>query len=403
MEFDRPAKTLAREEFCHKLTRILSQQFPDEIVESMSIAPDLHHSLSSNFARGISRRGSLQWAVLGVPEGDPIGAVENSLTFALLWLDRARQLNRRGTLAGVRLILPKDQAQAVAYRCHALSSSVQIEIYELDPVREDVKRIDVASAVNLTAHIVPQREMQSLVDAVRGLLGPIIAHAPNAIRMHPSLPGREVWLRFHGLAFARWEDGEIFFGLKEPRKKLRPDTQTTFREMVTQLQVYRCPQASDTTHPLFRAQPERWLESIISEDVTRIDANLDPRFVYGQVFTRSGEQHGIFRPSYRYAWRAAGNSRTQDQRLYSPAAAGCGLLAADSATFGRRRIFAQRLLCANGAATNRTHRIFGCACTALPSHHRYSFPFADFADGSSTDRPYRKLAERNSCCVATVI
>ena len=41
------------------------------------------------------------------------------------------------------------------------------------------------------------------------------------------------------------------------------------------------------------AQAERWLESIVREDVTRIDPSLDPRFVYSQVFANAGGEHGI--------------------------------------------------------------------------------------------------------------
>jgi hypothetical protein len=57
--------------------------------------------------------------------------------------------------------------------------------------------------------------------------------------------------------------------------------------------VYRHPLASDTRHPLYRAQAERWLESLIRNDVTRVDSVLDSRFVYAQVFAGSGGEHGI--------------------------------------------------------------------------------------------------------------
>jgi hypothetical protein len=44
---------------------------------------------------------------------------------------------------------------------------------------------------------------------------------------------------------------------------------------------------------LFRAQPERWLETLVREDVTRVDANLDPKFAYAQVLANAGGEHGI--------------------------------------------------------------------------------------------------------------
>lgn len=40
-------------------------------------------------------------------------------------------------------------------------------------------------------------------------------------------------------------------------------------------------------------QAERWLEAIVANGVTRIDAVLDPRFVYAQVFANVAGEHGI--------------------------------------------------------------------------------------------------------------
>jgi hypothetical protein len=62
---------------------------------------------------------------------------------------------------------------------------------------------------------------------------------------------------------------------------------------VTDLEFHRHPLASDTRHRLYRSQPERWLESLVREDVTRIDVALDPRFVYSQVFANVCGEHGI--------------------------------------------------------------------------------------------------------------
>jgi hypothetical protein len=62
---------------------------------------------------------------------------------------------------------------------------------------------------------------------------------------------------------------------------------------VHDLEVHRHPLASDTRHSLYRLQPERWLESIVREDVARIDAMFDQRVVYAQVFANAGGEHGI--------------------------------------------------------------------------------------------------------------
>jgi len=65
------------------------------------------------------------------------------------------------------------------------------------------------------------------------------------------------------------------------------------KQLLQELAVRRNPLATDTRHDLYRAQPERWLESLVREDVTRVDAMLDTRFVYAQVFASAGEERGI--------------------------------------------------------------------------------------------------------------
>ncbi len=292
-EFDRSARHLSREEFCQRLGRILAERFPDETLESLTISPDLEHSLSGSYARGILRNGSAQWAVLAVPDGEPPEAAENSLTFALLWLDRAGNSCRRGFISGLRLIVPKGASRAAAHRFQTLSGKLNLELYESDPARETLERVDPHSTGNLDTWLVPQRESQSLLDQARDALEPLIALGPKAITVHPVVASREVWLRFRGLAFARWDDGKVFFGAGDPREKVTAGSHAALKRLLNNLEVHRHPQATDTRHALYRAQPERWLESIVREDVTRVDVALDPRFVYAQVFANAGGEHGI--------------------------------------------------------------------------------------------------------------
>ena len=262
MNFDRAARETTRQAFCERLRRILAEQFPDEIVESLTISADLEHSLSGNYARGILR-GAAQWAVLGVADNKSTDTVENSLTFALLWLERIRQLSRRGTTMGLRVILPKGGARVVAQRMGALRPKLALELYEREPVRETLQRLDPRTAGNIDSWIVPQRETQSLLDKARAALEPIVALAPRAISVHASVASAEVSLRFRGLAIARWEEGRVVFGAGERREELNGVSRPALNKLLHDLETYRHPLATDTRHSLFRAQPERWLEAIV--------------------------------------------------------------------------------------------------------------------------------------------
>jgi hypothetical protein len=293
VEFDQSERETLRQAFCARLSRLLAEQFPDETVESLTTASDLEHSLSGSYARGLLRRGSSYWAFLGVSHSESADTIDNSLTFALLWLERAKENGRRGTICGLRLILPAGASRTVAHRFGALDRKVQVELYELDPLRETIERRDPRSAGNVDSWLVPQGESQSLLDSAHLALEPIVALAPRSITVHPAVAAGEVWLRFRGLAIARWHESRISFGSTDPRQPLTANSRPQLAKLINDLEAYRHPLATDTRQPLYRAQAERWLESLVREDVTRIDASLDQRFVYRQVFANSGGESGI--------------------------------------------------------------------------------------------------------------
>jgi hypothetical protein len=111
IDFERSAREVSREEFYEHLKGLLASQFPDETVESATISADLQHSLSGNYVRGLSKRGSRHKAFLAVPDDESQDTVNNMLTFALLWLDRIGKSNHRGTVEGVRLNPSKELLQ----------------------------------------------------------------------------------------------------------------------------------------------------------------------------------------------------------------------------------------------------------------------------------------------------
>jgi hypothetical protein len=291
-DYARSPRELSREEYCEQLRRILAEQFPDETLEKISIAADLEHSLSRVYARGISRRGTASFAFLAVSEAESLDAVESSLTYALLWLERARRSQHGNRICALRLILPQGKSSVLAYRLAAIDPRLAVQIFELDPLREVLERINPTNDGNVMTALVPRRETQLLLDRAEAAIAPVVALAPRSIRVHASAT-REVHLRFNGLTFARWQDGNVLFGLEGPEQELTPATGKALRQLIAKLGAYRHPQASDLRHPWFRAQAERWMQSVILDDVSRVDVSLDPAHVYEQVFAQGGGQHGI--------------------------------------------------------------------------------------------------------------
>jgi hypothetical protein len=293
LDYARAEKTISREEFCERLRRILAEQFPDETLEKISVGQDLEHSLSRIYARGILRRGSTSAAFLAVPEGESQDALESSLTFGLLWLEKSRQSAKRASLGGLRLIVPLGKSGALANRLRAIDNRLTVQIFELDPLRETLERVDPCASGNVASWLVPRREAQLLLDRARAALEPIVAMSPECIRAHASPQSQEVVLRFRGLAFARWMESKIYFGSESIWEELRPHNERALKQLIANLQNFRNPLARNVRHPMYRAQAERWMQTLVYEDVSRIDIALDPEHVYEQVFAQVAGHQGV--------------------------------------------------------------------------------------------------------------
>lgn len=293
LKYDTAARELEHEVFRQRLAAICAEQFPDDTLESLTVAPDLEHSLSGNYARGVLRRGKQCWALLAMPPGALTEPAYHALTFALLWLDRVRRTEQCGHPAGLRIIVPKRVAAGVARLLPALDPGIRIVLYELDSHRNILKEVDPHGLSNADSWLVPARETQLLLDRAKPALDPILSLVRGTVGFHAVTSAREVWLRFRGIPFARWEEGCTYFGVPHPDREYLASSRAELQRQLHELELHRHPLASQTRHPLYRALPERWLESMVREDVTRIDSALNPQFAYTQVFANVAGERGI--------------------------------------------------------------------------------------------------------------
>ena len=278
---------LTREQFRARFRELLAGQFPDEDVLSLTTAPDLKRSLSGNYARGVQARGREARAVLGVPPTENSASTDAALACALLWLDWARERNPKKHVAGLRLFLPEGRSAVTCHRLQALSRDLPLELYEFDWARERVRRVDPRDAGNLDSRLVPRREVERLqAEAARAGepfgLGEQETRSPGVDAV--AVPGtRAVSWRFRGLEFARYEAGMVRVVGDSGELIAAGARPNLIARRLEDLRRFRQPDPPDARHPLYRAQAERWLESMILQDPERIQPRLDPRFVYSQV------------------------------------------------------------------------------------------------------------------------
>jgi hypothetical protein len=295
----RPVGRVTREQFRARLSRILAECFPDALTESLTAAPDLEHSFSGVYVRGRMREGSRAWALLAASPGETSAAVEGILAFGILWLDWTRAHARRQAIDGLRLFVPEGAGRLLRERVSALSPAARTEIFEFREADASVKKMDLADGGNVAGWLLPRREAESTLNAAQDVIRkahPLALHTPPAgdgitTRLVPGTGG--VALCFRGLEFGRWSRDGLFFGLEDSQEKLSEANELLLDRLVRDLDLRRSPLANEVNHPLYRKAPERWLETLLLEDPTKLDAHLDPRFLYSQVPALTTKDRGV--------------------------------------------------------------------------------------------------------------
>ena len=125
-------------------------------LDRLSTSPDLEHSLSPVYTRGLLRAGTIAFAVLGVSGDETQASVDAALTFGILWMDHQRQqFAGRAQVEGLKLFLPpgRDQRSCASVRRNLDLDAAKWQIYELDErVRNAVRRsISTTAATSLPA------------------------------------------------------------------------------------------------------------------------------------------------------------------------------------------------------------------------------------------------------------
>ena len=295
----RAAGRITREQFRARLRRVLAERFPDAAIESLTASPDLEHSFSGVYVRGRMHEGARVWAMLAISPGENAATIDGILAFGILWLEWTRKHAPRHAVEGLRLFVPEGASRSLRERVSALSSAARVEIFELRRPDGQIQKIDSADAGNLESWLVPRREVESALAAARGAIRRVHAlalHMPPAgddigVRLVPGTS--EVALCFRGLEFGRWSRDGISFGLGDSREKLTEATEGALDRLMRRLDFRRSSLASETNHPLYRAAPERWLETLVLADPLKLDAHLDPAHFYSQVPALAAGDRGV--------------------------------------------------------------------------------------------------------------
>jgi hypothetical protein len=286
------AKKSARTTYQRRLERVLQKDFPDFTLENrrLSTSTDLEHSFGPAYARGLLRKGRSSFAVLGVGSQETSTSIDAALAIGLLWLDRCRyQFADRGAVEGLKLFLPAGASETTRARSAHLSGRANVEMFELNERDETWAEFDRTDGGNISTRLVHAPNELAARERFAAAMEKISAIVPSVDTVVAS--AGEISFRLHGLEFARARAGngssfvpnqQITFGAGRFEIALNDQNEEQFRELMKRVVASRKADG-DKRDALWRLQPERWLESMVSADITALDAQLDPTFVYSQV------------------------------------------------------------------------------------------------------------------------
>jgi hypothetical protein len=286
------AKKAARTAYQQKLQRVLERRFSGFKVERLTTAVDLERSFGPIYARGLMRRGQSAFAVLGVNGQETQASIDAALTFGILWLDGCRQAQAgKAAVEGLKLFLPAGSSALTRERmAHLNRGAAKWQLYELDECEDCVREVDVSDRGNVATRLVHSTDESASRERFAECIGRVRQLMPEA--EVAVLSGAEIAFRCHGLEFARARLGhepgsfrstpEIVFGVGAEERVLGGENAAAFTQLVRSVGEVRHPDGP-RDHPLWRLHPERWLESLVVENVAAVDERLDSTSLYSQV------------------------------------------------------------------------------------------------------------------------
>ena len=297
----------ARRNYQRLLERALTRAFIGFKVDGLRSAMDLEHSFGPAYVRGRLLKGTAADAVIGVSEAESGATIDGILTLGILWLDYCRKHgDARRHFGGLKIVVParawRTTAERIAWLNHA---AADFQLFTLDERSEEFAPVDVRDTGNMDARLVHAFSAQAAIERCQAGIDRLLALVPPAAKERLEIRPRsatQVGLLLHGLEFARVHHGvaahsfahedEVTFGAGANETPLTTENEALCRELFMRLFHSRYPDGAHS-NPLFRLQPERWLESRLRAGIAELLPGLRGDLLYSQVPALSSGDRGM--------------------------------------------------------------------------------------------------------------
>jgi hypothetical protein len=291
------AREAARKNYQRLLERALTRRFIGSKVDGLRSAMDLEHSFGPAYVRGRLLKGSAGDAVIGVSEAESGAMIDGILTLGILWLDHCRQKgDGRRHFGGLKVVVPAGAWRATAERMAWLNhGAAEFQLFTLDERSEELEAVDFRDTGNLDSRLVHAFSSHAAIERCQAGVDRLMKLVPAAARERVEVrasSASEVGLHLHGLEFARVRHGfaagsftrrdEVTFGAGASETSLTDETEEMCGELLARLFRSRRPDGAHTD-PLYRMQPERWLEAELRAGIAEVLPGLRGDLMYTQV------------------------------------------------------------------------------------------------------------------------
>ena len=292
-----PPRSDSRHAFRQELLVFLKRQYPEWRFDRVSSRSDRERSLSAWYARGVAQRGRSAWAFIGLSASECLAAMDAALAYGLNWFDTLRRTRADVVVSGLKLFLPPAAVQITAHRAAWLDSkAVQVQIIPWRGPSGHPEAVDIADFGNVQTRLTPRRRPELLLHCHREFLARVFGDLITQVDLIPGASGATLSIRVRGIEVAQLE-GQIIprldWGLEGERRPYREEDLGALHEFLRRVMGVRSAASHEKSDPLYRMQPERWLESLLVRDISRLDPALSPAELYPQVPAFSGGDRGV--------------------------------------------------------------------------------------------------------------
>ncbi len=300
------ARDTCRRQFLHQM-QTLAEQHLEGKLENFSTAMDLEQSLGPAYARGLLTRGTSAWALVGVNPQEDAATLQNAVSIGILWLHACRQrLQGRRVVEGLHLLLPRGAAQTARERMACLDPSLaKWRLWEYDAGASSLTPVDLQDQGNLNFRLSHTFDSDAVVARSSATLASLLALLSDDLRSRTEIRPRssnEIALLLHGLEFARIRreplpgsfqfSDRVTFGAGPGETEWNDETQPLLLDLTSRLAQSRRP-GGHQRDPLYRMQPEPWLEAQLRQHLELLDPALRGEFIYSQVPAFSAADRGL--------------------------------------------------------------------------------------------------------------